>query len=86
VITGKQPPCAGISLHPGHRLHNHAAFGPFGIEDVASDQDMLSVMLARGLADCIDRVEARLAERRTDIAIEATIGLAELPVSRVDQA
>jgi hypothetical protein len=84
VIAGEQPPRAGISLHPRHRLHNHAIFWTLGIEDVAGDQDMRRVMLDRGLADRIDRVEARFAERCADIAAKATVRLTQLPVCGVD--
>ena len=86
VIAGKQPPRARIALHSRHRLNDHAVFGTFGVEDVAGYENMRGLVLSRGLAECVDRVEARLGQGSTDVAVEASVRLAELPVGGVDQA
>lgn len=76
----QEPPAAGVPIHARDRLHNHAVFRTFGIEDAPSDDDVLRALLGRGSPKHIDGVETGFRQRPADIGIEAAEGFGQLPV------
>src|SRR3546814_9176820 len=56
-----------------------------GIEDVACDNHMFHLVGGRDFADPVDGVEAGFAKRRAHLGLEPAEGLAELPVSCVEE-
>src|SRR3546814_7931310 len=85
IFAREQPPAAGIALHARDCLDDDPIFGTLGIEDVACDNHMFHLVGGRDFADPVDGVEAGFAKRRAHLGLEPAEGLAELPVSCVEE-
>lgn len=85
VVSRQEPPAAGMPIHPRDRLNDCPVFRPFGVEDVAGDDDVLGTVLRSRLPKRVNGVESGFRQRAADIGIEAAKGFAELPVGGVDE-
>lgn len=85
MIAGQEPPSAGMSIHTRDGLHNSAVLGTFGIEDVASDNDVLGAMLGSCPPKRVDRVEAGFRQGSANVGFKSPVGFAELPVGGMDE-
>lgn len=85
VVSGQEPPAAGVAFHAGDGLDDGAVFRAFGVEDVAGDEDVAGAVFGGGAADGVDRLETGVGEGGAEVWREAAVGLAELPVGGVDE-
>lgn len=86
MIARQKPPAALMACHSRNRLDDYAVFRTLRIENVPGDQNMRGLLGNRHFPDRIDCLEARLAQRRADLRLEPSEGLAQLPVGSVDEA
>ena len=85
MIAWKQPPATAMTAHPGYSLDDCPVLRPFGVEDVASNDDVLRPVFDRCAPKCVDCLEPRLAKAGPNFGLEAPKRFAELPVSRMDE-
>ena len=74
-----------MTAHPRYSLDYRSIIRPFGVEDVAGDEDVLRPVFDCCAPKCIDCLEPRLAKAGPDFGLKAPIRFAELPVSRMDK-